>query len=55
MTTTTRTVTVTVLKQARQRIVETRNTRTGNRVNKGCFESNATRLAVDLRKLFDDF
>lgn len=36
-----------------RRLVETRHARSGNRVALGCFESNAARLAVDLRRIFD--
>jgi serine/threonine protein kinase len=36
-----------------RRIVETRHAKSGNRVSNGCFETPATRLAVELRRVFD--
>ena len=44
---------ITVEVDGRRRVVETRHVRSGNRVGKGCFETNAARLAIELRKVFD--
>lgn len=44
---------ITVEVDGRRRLVETRHERSGNRIGRGCFETNAARLAVDLRKVFD--
>lgn len=44
---------LTVHSEGSCRLVETRHVSSGNRVRGGCFETTATRLAVDLRKTFD--
>lgn len=44
---------ITVEVDGRRRVVETRHALSGNRVGKGCFETNAARLAIELRKVFD--
>ena len=44
---------VIVTREGRQRVVETRHIKSGNRVTKGCFETTASQLPVRLRKWFD--
>ena len=46
-------LTVIVASDGWRRIVETRYRKSGRRLRVGCFETTASRLAVDLRRLFD--
>ena len=46
-------LTVTIVSDGHRRTVETRYQKSGNRRTVGCFETTASRLPIDLRRLFD--